>query len=466
MKARFILAFLLGLNGCALHLIAPTPDIRQVTSLPPSNEISYIAAVARVPLQTLGALVDAQKVPPIQRSEKAMVLDWTVEVKKSGPTSVRGQNGQLCFMLPFQGNGKVSAMGQTLQRNIGAWIDACAKPLLDNAGTLRLADPVVRVSLDRTEIGGPLRVMLDGLAARLEQVGAQEVANYLKTLTVPTTDVTGPLVKALQLPMNLPQNACLKLRPLSLQLGQPLAETDSLRMAVSVAAQPTVEQPCAPEPRDAGRRGVPIALSNDLQHPETKLVLPIGIGLDTLQAQMLAQLTALGKMPLGKKGQEDQGWIQVNGLRLDTAKGALLVRAQIVGEVKDKFLFIPITRELSGEFLLWGVPELTPTHVQLGQIQLDLQTDDSLASVGAMLKRSQIIEVVQERLKISRAEIDKQARQQLAALQQTVQVAGQNMPVRVDVKELTLDSVTAANGRLQVQVRFVGYVVVGETESR
>jgi len=115
---------------------------------------------------------------------------------------------------------------------------------------------------------------------------------------------------------------------------------------------------------------------------------------------------------------------------------------------------------------LWGVPELTATHVQLGQIQLDLQTDDSLASVGAMLKRSQITEVVQEKLKISRAEIDKLARLQLAALQQTVQVAGQSMPVRVDVKELTLDSVTAANGRLQVQVRFVGYVVVGETETR
>lgn len=457
---RLLPCLLLLATGCALHLRAPDPDLPTSRPLPPSREVSYLAAVARLPLSTLSGLLEREALAPLRFADRAGFIAWSYDVQRAGPVHARAQDGVLCFMVPFHGSGKVSALGGQLERALDAVVDVCARPRLSPSGQLTLQQPAVRVALDRVDFGGPARPLLDTLSAKLESVAGKQIADFVRNLKIPVGDYVTPTTAALYQSVPLTQGACLQLRPLSLRLAQPEVDPNTLRLAFSIATQPTIQAPCGP-PTPPQR--LPMVVDEDLHHPETTLTLPVAIGLQTVRDEVLAQLLALGQIQLAGNGDPSQGWIQVTGLRLDSAGGALLARAQIRGEVRDSFLFVPYTRQVDGEFLLWGVPQINDRFIELGKVEVDLATDNRLNALGAALQRQHITEILAKKLRIPRAQIEGQARQALATLGQGVTVAGQRMPVRIDTRSLTLDEVHASGQRLEVVVRFVGQVVVGET---
>ncbi len=451
------------LSSCALHVRAPEPDLPAQRPLPPSNEISHIAAVARLPLPMLAALLEKEALPPVHMEDHSGFVGWSFDVQRSGRVGARAQDGILCFQVPFHGTGRVQALGGSMEKALDATIDVCSRPKLTPSGLLRLEEPAVRVSMDRVDFGGPARPIFDNMAAHLERLTGKQIADYLRTLQVPVGDFVRPTTAALYKPFPLRPGTCLQLRPLSLRLAQPEVDPVSLRLAASIATQPTVEEPCGPAQRP---QSLPMVVDDNLQHPETTLVLPIAVQLDTVRSQVLAQLQALGPIQLAGAGDPSQGWIEVTGLKLYSAGGALLARAQIRGEVRDRFLFMPFTRKIDGEFLLWGTPRITDAGVDLRNVQVDLETTDRLASLGAALQRQHIAEILGEKLRIPRTQVEQQARQALQSLATGVMVAGEHLPVRIDTRTLTLQDVRTAGQRLEVLVRFTGYVVLGDTTRR
>jgi hypothetical protein len=451
---------LLLLTSCALHVRAPEPDLPAQRPVPPSHEISYLAAVARLPLTMLGTLLETQAFQPLHMEDKSGFVGWSFDMQRVGNVAVRAQDGILCFMVFFHGKARVQALGGAMEKGLDAAVDVCARPKLTPSGLLHLEAPAVRVALDRVDLPALARPLLDNLAARLEKIAGKQIVDYLATLQVPVGDFVTPTTAALYRPIPLQHGACLQLRPLSLRLAQPEADPTTLRLAASIATQPTVEEPCGPAQKPLR---LPMVVDDDLKHPETTLTLPIAVRLQTIRDQVLAQLKALGHIELAGKGNPRQGWIEVTGLELKSAGGALLARAKIRGEVRDRFLFIPFTRKIDGEFLLWGTPVLTDKAIELSKVQVDLETEDGLTTLGAALQRKHIAEIMGERLRIPRAQIEDQAKAALQSLAKGVTVGGQALPVRIETHKLTLDEVRTEGQRLEVLVRFQGYVVLGET---
>jgi hypothetical protein len=161
-----------------------------------------------------------------------------------------------------------------------------------------------------------------------------------------------------------------------------------------------------------------------------------------------------------------QGWMRIGKVTLGTAKGRLLVRAAISGEVQDKVLFIPLRRTLSGEVLLWGTPRLQADAITLPDLELQFDTDDKLVALATSLRRSDLVANVRDKLKIPRARIDAEASKALASLARHIEVGGELLPVVVQTQELTLQDVIASGQRLEVLVRFRGQVVIGDRAAK
>lgn len=453
---------LLG-SSCAVHLRTPDPDLVDRTPVRPAGEPSSIAAVARLSHDSLARLVEQQTAKAQGGQEQIGMLAATWQLQRDGRVLARSDDrGRLCFTLPFAGKGAVAALGQRFERDLKAQVSVCALPQLDNSGSLRLKDPDARVLIDRSTIGGPLAVLVDAVAAKLQSVAGQEAVDRLRALSVPTADFLTPLLETLNQPLMLPRDGCLKLRPLSVWLAQPAVDPTALRLGAAVQALPTVEQPCVRDtaPAAVRRARPPVAVTDNLQQPKTFLLLPMGLALDGLAGQVQASVDQLGKMETA------QGWMQVGKVKLSTSRGALLVRAQVTGELRDKLLFIPITRKIQGEVVLWGVPELTRDGIGLANLSLDVQSDDTLVDLGASLRRTTLVAAVQSRLRIPREKIEGEARNALANLGPGVDVAGQKLPIRVETEQLTLEQVAASGQRLDVIVKFVGHIIVGDTARR
>ncbi len=458
-----LLTVSLLLGGCALHVRAPDPDLPANQPLAPSNEISNFAAVARLPLPMLAALLEKQALTPVAQADRTMLLAWSYQVERSGRVAAREQSGSLCFLVPFHGSAQVVALGGTLRKELDVAVDVCAKPRLSPSGIMTLQNPAVRVALDRVDFGGPAKPLLDNLAEKLEKYAGGQIATFIRTVQVPVGDYVTPTSSALYKPLPISDGACLQLRPLALRVAQPEVDPEYLRLALSIATQPTVEMPCGPAQMP---KALPMAVDDELKHPETTLVLPIAVPLSQVRTQVLERLHALGRMPLGGKDKPDGGWVEVTDLKLISAQGALLVRAQIRGELVDKFLFIPFSRKIDGEFLVWGVPKVGPKDIELTHVQVDLQTDDKLNSLGAAIKRQEIAEIIAEKLRIPRSQIEGQARQVLASFSNGISVAGEKLPVRIDTRQLEISQVQTVGQRLEVLVRFAGFVVLGDTARR
>jgi hypothetical protein len=264
---------------------------------------------------------------------------------------------------------------------------------------------------------------------------------------------------AIQKPIDLGQNGCLKLRPQAAALAQPGIDPTALRIGAAVTALPTFERPCTPQAA-AGASRTTIAVVAHLEQPKTALWLPMATGIEVIEEQVQSAVTALGRM------ETPQGWLQVGKVHVSTSRGNLLVRAAIDGQVRDSFLFIPIQRQVRGEVLLWGVPKIDANGVHLDDLQLDLQSDDALVDWVASLKRSDLVKTVASKLSIKKDKIESDAKRALATLGQGVQVGGARLPVHIDTELLELQQVSAVGQRLEVLVHFVGQIVIGDTNQR
>lgn len=458
MRGR-VAIFILGcLSGCALHLRAPELDPSGARPVEPSAEPSHLAAVVRLPLPVVAALVEQQVTEPIERTEKVGPLVWSLTVARQGRIVARAENENLCLGVPFRGAGTVSALGARLERALEARVDLCTLPHLGPTGILTLRDVSVRVHVAHSDLGAMTRPLFDGLATQLEQVAGAQLLSYLRTLEVPADQAWAPLLNLLAQDIPLARGACVRLRPQAIELGQPDVDPSALRLSVDVTALPTVEQPCAAAP--SSTRPVPFRVNADLQHPKARLLLPIGLGLDGLGAEVGQALHALGRI------EADDGWLEVQSVTLSSARDMLVLRAKVRGEVRDSVLWIPYTRAIDGELLLWGEPLLDDTSLRLAKVQLDLRTEHGLDQLGVALHRARLTEVVEQKLRLPRGGIEKQARDAVTELGKGLQLAGQQVPVRIDTDSLALERVRAVPGRLEVQVRFVGQIVIGDTDRR
>lgn len=447
------------LAGCAVQFQAPTPDLPDRKPVLPAPMLSHLAAVARIPHATLGRLAEGHLEKGQSGTETMGVLNANWHVARDGPVTVRGDDrGRLCFVTLFKGKAEATALGQRLDKELRGQMNACARPELDAGATLRMREPDVRVLLDRSAVGGPVGFVMDAILTKLQAVAGDAALVKLRELAVPTLDALGPLQAMLQTPIALPDKACIKLRPQSVRVTQPMIDPTALRMGASVAALPTGEQPCTDgADRTAFAGKLPFAVVDHLETPKTFLLLPMAMSLDALQKPMADELARIGVM------KTDQGWVKVTGVRLSTARGALLVHAAIEGEIQDSFLFILIRRPVRGEVLVWGNPEVDRDGVKLANLDLALHTDDRLVAMGAALKHSQLVEVVAKHARIPRARIDEMARKALDAFSQGIVIGRERVPATAQIEQLNVESVTAAGQRVEVLVRFVGQVVVGET---
>lgn len=450
------------LGGCVAHLRAPEPDLRDLTPVRPAAQVSSIAAVARIPYATLGKLIEHELPPRASGTERLGMVDATWQVWRDGAIGARpDERGRLCFDAPFAGKGAMAAFGQRLERELRASLHLCAVPYLDQAAVLRLRDVDARVLVDRNALGGPLQSLLDAVAERLQRVGSAETTDRIRHLSIPMLDAMAPVQTAIARPMDVGQQGCLKLRPQEARLAQPGIDPSALRIAAAVDALPTVERPCAQEagPRPGSGRIATTVVDNLLQ-PKTSLWLPVSTALELLQPEVQRAVDAMGVI------RSAQGWLKVGKVQLATSRGHLLARAQVDGEVQDRVLFIPVKRTVKGEVVLWGVPTVTARGVELADLQLDVQSEDALVDLAAGLRRSELSRIVAGKLMITKEKIDGDARRALAAMAQTVDIGSQQLPVRVEIEQLGLEQVTAAGQRIEVLVRFVGQVVVGDTGQR
>lgn len=448
------------LPSCALHLVAPEPDIRTLQPVEPAPETSFIAAVARLPLMQVAELVERYALTPIQRQGTTGLAQWKLDVTRTGIVTPRAENGSLCLLVPFRVVAHVQAFGAGLDKALDIAVDVCARPELQQSGELKFQTPVVRVNAPGLNLPGPLSMLSAEIVTALQDYAGRQLSGFIAQVRVPVSATVGPMTTALNRPMVLPQDACLKLRPQDIRTSQPDVDPSALRLAVVVAALPTVEQPCVAPTETQPPAQVPIHVMRELGVPETRLLLPIGMSLENVQEQARRQLITGKPLPLG----EGKGWVQFDSVRLDSAKGALLIRVKLHGELADKFLFIPFHRALDGEFILWGVPEVTETEVRLTDVHLDLQTDDRLVALGVALKQADLVAQVADKVRIPRLTIETQARDAVLGLARPLDVQGQRLPVRVDVKQLTIERVRTVGQRLEVMVRFVGQILLGATD--
>ena len=458
MRSRLAIVMLWCLSGCALHLRAPELDLGAARPVEPATEPSHLAAVVRLPLPVVAALVEQQVTEPIERTEKVGPLVWSLTVARQGRIVARAENENLCLGVPFRGSGTVTALGARLERNLDARVDLCALPHLGPTGILTLRDVSVRVHVAHSDLGAMTRPLFDGLATQLEQVAGTQLLSYLRTLEVPANEAWAPLLTLLAQDIPLARGACVRLRPQAIELGQPEVDPSALRLSVDITARPTVEQPCTAAP--ASLRPVPFNVNGELQHPKARLLLPIGLGLDGLGAEVGKALQALGRI------EAEDGWLEVQSVALSSARDMLVLRAKVRGEVRDSLFWIPYHRAIDGELLLWGEPILDDAWLRLGKVQLDLHTEHGMDQLGVALHRARLTEVVEHKLRVPRLAIEKQARDAVAELGKGLQLAGQQVPVRIDTDSLSLERVRAVPGRLEVQVRFVGQIVIGDTVRR
>jgi hypothetical protein len=441
------------LPACALHLRAPEADPVDDRPVQPAGEVSYIAAVAQLPFATLAALADQALLSPVKRGGRVAFAEWSVAVGKSGPVAVRAENGLLCFKAPFRGQGTLLAVTR-LERAVEAAVEVCALPRLDANGSVKLQDPVVRVALGGLEVGGSTQVLYNALAEQLQHVTGEQLADHLSRLAVPAGDLVEPLAGALTKPMALSGGACLRLRPDSMRLAQPVVTSSGLRLAASIAARPTLERPCSAQVATTGR--LPRTVVDDLSHPQTVLVLPVAVSLASVHDDLLRALQAKGPIRM------NNGELAIRGLRLDSAQGRLLARVAVQGEVRDSFLLIPFKRQIDGEVAVWGVPDVTERDIGLRDVQLDVATADTVAGLAAAWQRERLTEVVAGKARVPRTDIEAEARKAIEGFASGQRLAGQPLRIRVDTRELAIQQVRAAGQRLELLVRFAGYIVLGD----
>ena len=443
-------------TGCVRHLRVPPADLHDVAPVKPADALSFLGASLHLTHPQLVALLEPQLPPPFAGTQRVGPLSLQYQVGRSGALQLFADAEQrLCVQQFLAGTGQIRSPLYDHTQQLQAQLLACVRPTLDGAGLLRLQQPVVRVLVERGGLTGPVGSLLDFLSDDLQQRASAWATQALGAVTIPTAPLLQPVVARLQQPMALAQGACLRLRAQSVLLGQPKVARSGLALAASVAAKPSVEQPCSTAPQPMARPKVAVAA--ELRAPQTWLQLPIGVTLATLQKPLEDALVGRGRVAL------DAGWLRVLGVRLQTSGGKLLARVRIDGAYQTKLLgFIPWNQKIAGEVLLLGEPVVERGGMRIANLQVDVRSDSDLVEWAASLKRSDLVRLVEAHLQVSAKQVQDAASTALRGWSQQVDAAGVRLPVHVRMDELSLQRVAATGQRLILEVRFVGQVSVGE----
>lgn len=441
----------------ALQIRPPGEDLVDTTPVRPASRPSHLAAVLRLSHVQSGRLAESRFPEQVGGAEQfgPLAAKWTV--RRTGSLAVSADpRPRLCFDAPFAGKGALHAAGGSLDHELQARLRVCARPALDGQGVIRLADPDAQVTIQRETVGGPVAALKDAVARKLQDIAAREVTQKLTTLSVPVQGILAPIEALLARPIRVGQDACLKLRGQQLEVAQPQIDPSALRFGAALVALPTFERPCIEAAPTTRPSPLAIVVAPRLSSSETVLELPVGLGVDTLTPMAQSAVDQLGKIETA------QGWLQVGKIALTTAMGRLVVRAQVRGEVRDTVLFVPIRRNVVGEVLLWGTPQLQGDFIVLPDLELRMVSDDKLVELAAALEHSALVANLRKRLRLPRAKFDAEARKALDGVAQHIALGNEKLPVTVETSELTLAEVSAAGQRLEVLVRFRGQVIIGD----
>ena len=323
-------------SGCAVQLRAPTPDALQTRPIAAPTSLGSLSMGVRLDAATLASwLDDATAAPTHYGQAAAMVGRWSLDIRRQGPAKVWADGDRICVALPFQGDGQIEVLGQRLQRTVSAALRVCARPRVRPDAHLTLQDVTIGVELDRSRMELATRVLIETMARHLGDIVAQTTKARVDGLAVPLAPLVLPRLAALRRPIDLGEGACLRVRPERVWIGQPVVEDAALRLPLRLDARPSAELPCAQgeqaESDPAG--GIAIAGDPDLRVIDLRLRLPIGVTLRSMEPALGQALAGRGKIALA-----DGGWVQVGAVRLDSAGGALLVRAQIEGALRGRVL--------------------------------------------------------------------------------------------------------------------------------
>jgi hypothetical protein len=151
----------------------------------------------------------------------------------------------------------------------------------------------------------------------------------------------------------------------------------------------------------------------------------------------------------------------VLSVQLQTSQGKLLARLDVQGEVQTSFLWIPWTKQVRGQVLVWGLPKVTPAGISIQDLQLDVRSSDDLVEWVAGLKRSELTQILQAQLKLDRSVLDAAGRSALSTYAKELDTGRLRLPLQVTTEELTLQQVEAKGQRLVAHLRFVGQIRVG-----
>lgn len=450
-------------TGCAVTLRAPTPDALQARPVAAPTSLGSLSMSVRLTADTIAAWLDDASAEPTRYGQTAaMVGRWSLEVRRQGPARVWADGERLCVALPFAGDGQIEVLGQRLQRSVSAGLRVCARPRVRPDAHLTLTDVIIGVELDRSRMELATRVLVETMARHLGEIVAKATQARVEALAVPIAPLIQPRLAALHRPWDLGEGACLRIRPERIWIGQPVVEEAALRLPLRLDARPSAELPCAAAPATAEARQEPVAIAGDpdLRVIDLRLRLPIGVSLRSMEPELAKALAARGRIAT-----DGGGWVRVGAARLDSAGGAVLVRADVAGALRGRVLgLIPVERDVRGEVLFWGRPTLRADHVEIDAPVLDVRSDDRVTELVAALQREELAAATARASRVPTAPLLARADAMLRKLGEGVDVGGQRLPIRVDRKSLTLVAARAVDGRLVVEAEFIGHIVIGEVE--
>ncbi len=470
---------LVWLAGCALQVEVPRPD--PVARLPPVKAPmgSLSLAVELEPAQ-LAAAIDGATAEPLRYGQRsAIVGGWSLQVERRGAVGVTAEDGRLCVRMPFAGQGRIEVLGRALDHAVDGALVLCARPRVRPDAHLVLEDAEVRVEVDRRRVELATRVLVETLQAALGDGPAAAARRRCEALAIPLAPLVQSRLQALRAPIALEADvdaaasfgrdgrsarrevagACLRVRPERLMVGQPVVSDGRRRSPARLEGRPSGSLPCGADgAAPAGAPPVAVAGDPDLRALPLALTLPLAMRLDDLAPRAAAALRDRGAIALAGGGA-----VTLRSPRIAAAAGRLTVRADIAGQVRDRWLgVVPVRRDVVGALAIWGTPVLEEGAVALREVRFDLGGGDRVQAIATALQRDPISAAMGRALRLPTAPLLQRAEAMLNQLDAGIAMGdGSRIPARVDRKALSLKGVRVESGWLIVEAAFVGHVVIG-----
>ena len=444
--------------SCAIHLRAEAPEPGPARALAPKASPSHVAVVGRLRHSQLGSIFDRLQMQPVVVGQQVSLAGWKVGVERAGKAAVGASNDDLCLRQSYVAIGEVMIADKRVEHRARGTVAVCSRPVLTEDGMLRLGAPRANVQIERRMVLRRTEVVRQQLERILRERFASRLAAAVGAAAIPVAEVLGPIQRGLAAPIALPGGACLRLRPDQFRVARAEVDPSAIRLTASVRTHPAVQRPCAgPADKTAAPQ---IILVSDLRHPPTLLRLPVSVPVSELGAALSRKLRDAGRLTTRT------GWLEILNATVVASDAAILARLSVRGQTRTSLLGLQWKRDVRGELLLWGRPELGPTHLGVQSLQVAAQSDEVLAEFGAALRRAGLIESVAARLRWTRASLTKRALAMIDGVARPLRVGREPMPVRVDTNKIAPVGIRASGGRLVFDFDFEGTVVVGDTRRR